>query len=90
MERFEIGSIDLTYRKPSRVENKLPRLVVNSYGFANFAKAIMLSLATNYYAIFLTDVALITAAHMGTLMLVTHLVDAVSIPVIGGLIQKPG
>ena len=48
----------------------------------------MLSLATNYYAIFLTDVAFITAAHMGTLMLITHLVDAVSIPVIGSLIQK--
>ncbi len=87
-KRFEIGWIDLTYRKPSIVENRLPGLVVNSYGFANFAKAIMLSLATNYYAIFLTDVALITAAHMGTLMLITHLVDAVSIPVIGGLIQR--
>ena len=67
---------------------KLPGLVINSYGFANFAKAIMLSLALNYYAIFLTDVALIAAVHMGTLMLVTHFVDAVSIPIIGSLIQK--
>jgi sugar (glycoside-pentoside-hexuronide) transporter len=70
------------------VEKRLPGLVVNSYGFANFTKAIMLSLAMNYYAIFLTDVAFITAVHMGTLMLITHLVDAISIPLIGSLIQK--
>ena len=70
------------------MEKRLPGLVVNSYGFANFAKAIMLSLALNYYAIFLTDVAFITAAHMGTLMLITHLVDAISILLIGSLIQK--
>ena len=70
------------------MDKRLPGLVINSYGLANFIKAMMLSLATNYYAIFLTDVAFITAAHMGTIMLITHLVDAVSIFIIGSLIQK--
>lgn len=67
---------------------KLPGLLVNSYGFANFSFSLMMFLALNYYAIFLTDVALINAAHVGTIMLITHLVDAVAIFASGIMIQR--
>ena len=69
-------------------ENRLPGLLINSYGFAYMTFNLMMSLALNYYAIFLTDVALITAAHMGTIMFITHFVDFASIPFSGSIIQK--
>ena len=71
-----------------KAENKLPGLLLNSYGFAYMTFNLMMSLALNYYAIFITDVALITAAHMGTIMLITHFVDFASIPFSGSIIQK--
>ena len=71
-----------------KAENRLPGLLVNSYGFAYMTFTLMMSLALNYYAIFLTDVALITAAHMGTIMFITHFVDFASIPFSGSIIQK--
>lgn len=70
------------------MEKRLPGLMINSYGAANFTLSMMLALAMSYYAIFLTDVAMISAAHMGTIMLITHLVDAFSIPIGGSIIQK--
>ena len=70
------------------MDKKLPGLLVNSYGFASMTFTLMMSLALNYYSIFLTDVALIAAAHVGTIMLITHLVDAFSIPVSGSIIQR--
>jgi len=69
-------------------EKRLPGLMINSYGAANFTLSLMLALATSYYAIFLTDVALISAVHVGHIMLITHLVDAFSIPIGGSIIQK--
>lgn len=70
------------------MEKRLPGLLVNSYGFSNFCFSLMMFLALNYYAIFLTDVAMISAVHVGTIMLITHLVDAGSIFVSGGIIQR--
>jgi GPH family glycoside/pentoside/hexuronide:cation symporter len=70
------------------VEKRLPVLLVNSYGFASLTFTLMISLATQYYAIFLTDVAMITAGHVALIMLITHAVDAFSIPVSGSIIQR--
>lgn len=67
---------------------KLPGLIVNSYGFTNFSFSLMMYMALNFYAIFLTDVALISAVHVGTIMLITHLVDAVAIFISGVMIQR--
>ena len=44
--------------------------------------------ALNYYAFFLTDIAFISAVHMGIIMAITHAVDAVSVPLSGSLIQR--
>ena len=70
------------------VEKRLPGLLVNSYGFASLTFTLMISLATQYYAIFLTDVAMITAGHVALIMLITHAVDAFSIPISGSIIQR--
>ncbi|NLA75877.1 MAG: hypothetical protein GX846_10480 [Deltaproteobacteria bacterium] len=70
------------------MEKRLPGLVVNSYGFASLFFTLMISLAVHYYAIFLTDVAMITAGHVALIMLLTHAVDVLSIPVSGSIIQK--
>lgn len=70
------------------MEKKLPGIMINSYGLANFSLSLMMSLGMMYYAIFLTDVAMISAVHMGLIMLVGGLIDTFSIPVSGSIIQK--
>lgn len=70
------------------MKKRLPWLLVNSYGLPNFTFGLMAFMATYYYAIFLTDVVYITAAHVATIMFLTHIADAISIPVTGGIIQK--
>lgn len=70
------------------MEKRLPGLVVNSYGLANFSLSLMMVLGMNYYTIFLTDVARISAIHMGFIMLVGGTIDTISIFISGSIIQK--
>ena len=70
------------------MEKKLPGLLVNSYGFASLTFKLMMTLALQYYVIFLTDVALITAGHVAVIISITHIIDAVSIPLSGSIIQR--
>ena len=69
-------------------DKRLPVSLVHSYGLAHTTFNIMMYLAVNYYTFFLTDVALISAGHLAVLMFITHIVDAVSIPIGGSIIQK--
>jgi sugar (glycoside-pentoside-hexuronide) transporter len=48
----------------------------------------MMSLALQYYTIFLTDVALISLSIVPFIIFITHIVDALSVPVSGVLIQS--
>lgn len=70
------------------MEKKLPSLLAHSYGFANFTFTLMMMLAIQYYGYFMTDVALIAAGHVAIITFITHIVDAVSIPFSGAIIQK--
>ncbi len=70
------------------MDKRVPWFLVNSYGLANFTFTLMMFLGLFYYANFLTDVALISAGHVAVIMFITHIVDAVSIPFSGGIIQK--
>jgi sugar (glycoside-pentoside-hexuronide) transporter len=70
------------------VEKKLPGIVVNSYGAANFSLSLMMSLGMMYYSIFLTDVAMISPLHMGIIMSVAGTIDTISIFISGTMIQK--
>ncbi len=70
------------------MEKRLPALLGHTYGFANFTFTLMMMLAMQQYTFFMTDIALIAAGHVATITLITHIVDAFSIPVSGGIIQK--
>ncbi len=70
------------------MEKKLPGLLVHSYGFSHLTFSLMMTLALQYYIIFLTDVALIKLSIIPVIIFVTHMVDAISIPVSGVLIQS--
>lgn len=70
------------------MEKKLPGLLVHSYGFSHLTFSLMMSLAIQYYTIFLTDVALIKLSIIPVIIFITHIVDALSIPVSGALIQS--
>lgn len=48
----------------------------------------MMYLAISYYAYFLTDVAAISAATAGTILLLARIGDAVSVPIAGAIIEK--
>lgn len=69
-------------------DKSLSGSLVHSYGLAHTTFNIMMYLAVNYYTFFLTDVALIAAGHLAVLMFITHIIDAVSIPIGGSIIQK--
>ena len=69
-------------------EKRLPASLVHSYGLATMTFNMMMMVAVYYYTFFLTDVALIQPFHLIFFMVFTHLVDAISIPVGGAVIQK--
>jgi hypothetical protein len=70
-----------------KLEKRLPGLLIHRYGFSHLTFSLMMSLAIQYYTIFLTDVALIKIAHVPIIIFMTHIVDPFSIPVSGVLIQ---
>lgn len=67
---------------------RLPASVVHSYGFSTMTFNMMMMVAVYYYSYFMTDVALIIPTHLSIFMFITHIVDAVSVPVGGAIIQK--
>lgn len=70
------------------VEKRLPSFVIHSYGISTMTFNMMMLVAIYYYSYFMTDVALINPAHLAIFMFITHIVDAVSVPVGGAVIQK--
>lgn len=69
-------------------EKRLPSSIIYSYGFATMFFNMMMMVAIYYYSYFMTDVALIVPAHLSIFMFITHIIDAVSVPVSGVIIQK--
>ncbi|QGP91151.1 Isoprimeverose transporter [Neomoorella glycerini] len=67
---------------------KLKASVINLFCIGEMGFSIMMAVAVNYYAYFLTDVARIGAATVGTILLIARIADAVSVPIVGGLIEK--
>jgi glycoside/pentoside/hexuronide:cation symporter, GPH family len=70
------------------IEKRLPPFVIHSYGISTMTFNMMMLVAVYYYSYFMTDVALINPTHLAIFMLITHIVDAVSVPVGGAVIQK--
>ncbi|ABR48249.1 sugar (Glycoside-Pentoside-Hexuronide) transporter [Alkaliphilus metalliredigens QYMF] len=70
------------------MSERIRKGIINAYGFGELGFIIMMTLATTYYSYFLTDVAYIGAAAMGTILLVARIVDAISVPIAGAIIEK--
>ncbi len=58
------------------------------YGLGNFFTTIITNLSSTYFSAFLTMAVGLSAAAMGTAMSIASIVDTISIPIIGILIQK--
>jgi len=69
-------------------EKRLPASMTHSYGIATLTFNLMMMVAINYYTYFLTDVVMIAAIHLAIFMPLTHIIDAISIPIGGAIIQK--
>ena len=73
------------------MQNETPRLTVVEkvgYGFGDFASNMFWQMFSIYIAKFYTDVFLLGAATMGTMMLVTRMGDAVIDPLIGTIADR--
>lgn len=69
-------------------EARLKSSEVNAYGSALFGFNLMMQMNTMYFAFFLTDMALIPAAMMGTILMICRIGDMIMVPVVGGLMEK--
>ncbi|ABR48254.1 Na+/melibiose symporter and related transporter-like protein [Alkaliphilus metalliredigens QYMF] len=69
-------------------EAKLPNKVVYGYGVPDLTCNLMMMGAVTYYAYFLTDIIRINAAVVGLILLVARIIDAISVPISGAIIQK--
>lgn len=58
------------------------------YGTALFGFNLMMQMNTMYFAFFLTDMALIPAALMGTIVMICRIGDMISVPIVSGLMEK--
>ena len=47
----------------------------------------MMNFVGNYYNYFLTDILTISAATVGTILLVARIIDAIAVPVAGGIVE---
>lgn len=61
---------------------------LNLFGIGEGGFAIMMALAVNYYAYFLTDIAKVGAATAGIILLLARIGDMLSVFVAGGAIEK--
>lgn len=62
--------------------------VINLISLGETGFQLMMYLAISYYAYFLTDVAAIGAATVGTILLFARIGDAISVPIAGAIIEK--
>lgn len=68
--------------------NKLSSYLKFSYGLGDLGFIFMVTMSNTYLLMFYTDVAGITAAAAGTLMMAGRIIDSCSPPVIGAVIEK--
>lgn len=70
------------------MKNKISIKEKLSYGLGDLACNTMFTLVSSYIMFFYTDIAGIGLAAVGTIMLVSRIVDAVTDPIMGGIIDK--
>lgn len=67
---------------------KLGGKIFFAYGFQEFALGFLTTMGVQYMAFFLTDVALIPAATVATIMLIGRIVDTCDVPIIGMIVER--
>ena len=67
---------------------RLKASIINQFTAGEMGFVVMMSLAVNFYPYFLTDVVQISAAMAGTILLVARIVDAISVPITGGIVER--
>jgi len=67
---------------------KLSEKIFFAYGFQEFALGFLTTMGVQYMTYFLTDVALIPAATVATIMLIGRIVDTCDIPIISMIVER--
>lgn len=67
---------------------KLKPWMINFYAVAVFGFNLMVNMNSAYYTFFLTDIALIPAAVVASMLLFIRIADMIMVPIIGGLMEK--
>jgi Na+/melibiose symporter-like transporter len=70
------------------MSQKVRNSIINGFFAAELGWLILSQMVTSYTSIYLTDIVLISAASVGTIMLVSNLIGAFGSPVIGGIIEN--
>lgn len=70
------------------IQGRLSRLEKVSYGAGEVASNLAWNMATGFLLLYYTDVALLPVAALGTLMLLTRVLDAVFDPLVGILVDR--
>lgn len=66
----------------------LSPMKINAFAAGSFTVALLFGIANTYFTYFITDVALVPAAVMGTAFLITRLIDICWTPLLAGLMQN--
>lgn len=66
----------------------LSPMKINAFATGSFTVALLFGIANTYFTYFITDVALVPAAVMGTAFLITRLIDICWTPLLAGLMQN--
>lgn len=72
----------------AEVAKKLPTKVYIAYTFQEFAMGFMTNMGTQYFPFFLTDVAMLDAAVVATILLIGRVVDTIDVPIIGAIVER--
>ncbi|NLP36257.1 MAG: MFS transporter [Firmicutes bacterium] len=66
---------------------KLKHSTINKFCIGPIGFFLMMNFVGNYYNYFLTDILTISAATVGTILLVARIIDAIAVPVAGGIVE---
>ena len=70
------------------MQPKLSQKIFFAYGFQEFALGFLTTMGVQFMTYFLTDVAIIPAATVATIMLIGRVVDTCDVPIIGMVVER--
>jgi Na+/melibiose symporter-like transporter len=70
------------------MKESLPNKIVNKFGFYLFSSTLITMVPMTYITIFMTDNLLISAAVVGSVLLIARIIDFIISVVVGGIIER--